>query len=167
MAAAISIAAPTPVGQGGPGSVPLGTLPFAAVSELRLVAGMSDELYARLRPYVTVYTQSMTIDPASARRETLLAVPGLSPAEIDRYLAARAVIADEPGEVVTQPLSAGRSFLAGNHLRAATITATATEENGVTFAREAVVAITPGGAEPYGILQWTHPPDAEAPEPRD
>lgn len=47
---------------------------FQSVDELRLVLGMSPQLFKRIRPALTVYTKRAAIDPALAPRETLLAL---------------------------------------------------------------------------------------------
>lgn len=47
--------------------------PFQSVEELRLLLGMTDELFARLRPLATVYSQTGGIDPAFADARLLAA----------------------------------------------------------------------------------------------
>lgn len=62
--------------------------PFESVDELQQVLGMTPELYARVRPYLTVYTASAPRpDFASAPVLTALA---LDPSEVQRFLAERA-----------------------------------------------------------------------------
>ena len=62
--------------------------PFAVESELLHVPGMTEDLYARVRPYVTVRTGARGIDPARAARPVLAALPGITAREIEALLAA-------------------------------------------------------------------------------
>jgi general secretion pathway protein K len=154
-------AAFVPRGQRGNVAFALGNQAFAAVSEVRLIDGVTDDIYARMRPFVTVYTQSATINPRTAPRTVLLAVPGVMEQQADLYLTARAASVsdgdtdDEAGQA-TPALPGGGAYFSVNPLRAATILATATDESGVAFTREAVVTISPNTPlHPYRVLQWT------------
>jgi general secretion pathway protein K len=63
--------------------------PFLAVEELLLVPGMAPGLYRRLLPLVTINSGQAGVNPASARREVLMALPGADPALVDAYLEER------------------------------------------------------------------------------
>lgn len=62
--------------------------PFESVDELQQVLGMTPELFARVRPYLTVYTASAT-RPDFASAPVLLAL-ALDPTEVQRFLTERA-----------------------------------------------------------------------------
>lgn len=125
---------------------------FADISELRLLPGVSRDAYERLRPYVTVYSQRPTINPLTASRTTLLAVPGISPQDVEFYLQAR----DQTASSIEKPaLSGVDRYVQVAPLRVVTITARAVTAAGAVFTRQAVVSISgnlPSG--PYQILSW-------------
>jgi general secretion pathway protein K len=62
--------------------------PFATESEFVNVLGMTQRLYERVRPYVTVRTGATGIDPTRAARPVLEALPGITAPEIEALLAA-------------------------------------------------------------------------------
>ncbi len=64
--------------------------PFQSVDEVKLVLTMTEAVYARIAPALTVYTGRPNLDPEVAPREALLAQPGAEPARIDAALKARA-----------------------------------------------------------------------------
>lgn len=53
--------------------------PLRHLEELRSVLGMTDALFERLRPHVTVFTNADGLDPLRASRAALLALPGMTP----------------------------------------------------------------------------------------
>ena len=53
--------------------------PLVSEVELLGVLGMSEALYRRLRPFVTVYSGAEGIDPTRASLDVLRAVPGMTP----------------------------------------------------------------------------------------
>lgn len=63
--------------------------PFATIEELRLVLGVTDDLYRRIAPAITVHSQQPGLNAAAAKREALLAIPGATPDIVESYLARR------------------------------------------------------------------------------
>ena len=63
--------------------------PFDSVDELRQVMGVTPQIYARIAPLFTVYSNSPGIDPAVAPRAVLLALPQFDAATVDDLMAAR------------------------------------------------------------------------------
>jgi general secretion pathway protein K len=57
------------------------------VTQLRRMEGMTPALYRRIAPYVTVYGRDGRISPFHAPRAVLAALPGLTEADVDRFLA--------------------------------------------------------------------------------
>ncbi|HUZ75076.1 MAG TPA: hypothetical protein VMU87_18990 [Stellaceae bacterium] len=137
-----------------PGGVNRSVLPFATASELRLFTAISRADYERIRPYVTVYSQAPTVNPLTAPRAVLLAVPGVSAQQVDFLIAARAAASvGQPADIPR--LSGVDRYVAPRDIPAATITATATTKAGASFAREAIVSLslaTP--LQPFRIEQW-------------
>lgn len=66
-----------------------GNRPFERLSELRRVLGMSDALYARLAPALTLLSNKAEINPLLAPPEVLRALPGLSEERIEQFIGER------------------------------------------------------------------------------
>jgi general secretion pathway protein K len=142
-------------------------LPFATVSELRVAASMPQWVYDRLRPFVTVYTDSERVNLVTAPEAVLLALPGIRPTEVHTYVAARSALAAGQSDQALPQVSGANKYSENGELRAATITATATSVSGAVFSREAVFALSLERARnPYTLLQWTQAPEIEQPPPR-
>jgi general secretion pathway protein K len=118
----------------------LARLAFSDISELRLIPGISAALYDQLAPYVTVYSQSPMLNRQTASRVALLAIPNVTAADIDALIASRGV----PETVAPAQLSALTRYTQIANLQAATIVAKARLPGGISFTREAVIAIAPG-----------------------
>jgi general secretion pathway protein K len=137
-------------------------LPFAMVGELRLVAHLSPAVYDRVRPFLTVYTNSSRINLLTAPAPVLLALPGIRPDEIGAYIAARAALTVGQSNQELPQVSGINKFAENGELRAATIIATATTPDGAVFAREAVFALAlERPRNPYTLLQWGQAPNIE------
>jgi general secretion pathway protein K len=134
--------------------------PFADESELRLIPGVTRATYERLRPFVTVYSMSPTVNPITATREVLLGIPGINPQEVGFFLASRDQAATS---VEKPPLSGVDRYIRVTDLGTATIVAAATTTSGAAFTREAVAMISSNLAvQPYRILRWRQPLDSPA-----
>jgi len=126
---------------------------FQTVDELKLVLGMTPEIFSRIRPALTVYTRQPMIDQAVAPREALLALYANDAQKVDAVIAARSGngtpmegvnVASLPGVIdPTVPL-AGRAFA---------ITA-ATYIDGRKFVRTAIVEFTDDDQRPYLTMAW-------------
>ena len=71
--------------------------PFEAVEELRQVIGMTAELYRLVAPALTVYSRRRGIDPDSAPRAVLLALPGAQTVEVSALLDTRNQLSQDSG----------------------------------------------------------------------
>jgi general secretion pathway protein K len=120
---------------------------FRSVDELRQVARIDRATFERLRPYVTVYGQSPTVNLDTAARPVLLAVSNADPSVVDAFLAVRGTAAAS-----TTSLAGGDLGVGG--LRAVTIIADAVTPGGARFVRTAVVALTGEASQPYQYLEW-------------
>ena len=126
--------------------------PFDDPSELLLLPGITAQSYRRIAPYLTVFSQSGTLNPATASREALLAVPGISVQEVEFYLARRGRGADELHKVA---LSDVGPYVQPAEVRAVTVVAKATTGAGATFIRQAVVLLEPEiETRPYRVVRW-------------
>ena len=63
--------------------------PFQTLEELKLVIGMTPQLFDALAPALTVYTQTPWVDPTVAPPEVLRALPGMDENSVDGLLRAR------------------------------------------------------------------------------
>lgn len=120
---------------------------FRSVEELRQMAEIDRAVFERLRPYVTVYSQSSGVNLETAPRPVLLAVSGATPDVVDAFLASRGAAG------TTQPPLPGGD-VAGAGLRAATIKAEGISPGGARFIRVAVVAFTGDPSRPFHYLEW-------------
>jgi general secretion pathway protein K len=101
---------------------------------------------------VTVQSGSARIDPQTAPREVLLALPGVSPQEVGFLLAARAA-SRAPGAALPT-LSGVERYVAPGNLHAVAIEARAVAGSGARFVREAVVVLTGTPLHPFRYAEW-------------
>ena len=121
--------------------------PFQTIDELKLVMGMTPNLFGRVEPAITIYSGRDSVNVQTAPREALLALPDMDADKVDALLELRAGNRDSGSAV---PASAVADARGG---RAFTIRAElATGET--DFVREAVVRFTENAAQPYWILSW-------------
>jgi len=64
--------------------------PFQSIDELRLVDGMSPEVYDQIAPGITVYSRQKAIDPNTAPLVALMTLPGLDREKAIDVIAGRA-----------------------------------------------------------------------------
>ena len=138
---------------------------FLSIDELGQVLGMSEELFERLRPAVTIYTGAPTIDPMTAPKLALLAVPGLEPGNIDAFLSERDRQLDGGGasrarntEELLRILTRSGRHLALSKAGVFTILAEGRTSDGVTALRQAVVRVDRDKARPHRFLAWMDTP---------
>jgi general secretion pathway protein K len=131
------------------------------VTELRQMEGMPLALYRKIAPHLTVYSHDGRINPFHAPRAVLAALPGLSEADIDRFLAS---MPREGGEERPIPGSLGKAgaFLA-NKDGPAYIVSVAVGKPGRTslLARQFVIAPGLDAGAPYRLLA-TRPLSADS-----
>ena len=130
--------------------------PFDRVAALKRLPGVSDDLYSRVSPALTVLSGSTGIDPRHAPRHALLAVPGFDPAIVDSIIADRAV-ATWSARTSRRPLLSAavwRRFLTESTGRVFRVRASVRTKAGSAFLREAAVEFTDFPERPYAILDW-------------
>jgi general secretion pathway protein K len=88
---------------------------FADVSELRLVRGVSEEIYGRLAPYVTVLDSPTPINVNTAPPEILMSLgPGIDRSTAEMLIAAREVQPfQDLDALMRHPLLIGRAVVPG------------------------------------------------------
>lgn len=127
--------------------------PFTMLNELLLVAGMSAEVYERLRPHVTVHTGSAGVDPQRASPTVLAAIPGMTPEMVETLLALDPD--EDPYEAIDEAAlyDLEEYFTFSNDIMF-TIRAEAESEGGGVFVREAVIEAAGDQDEPFAIHSW-------------
>lgn len=136
--------------------------PFETVGELSRVLGMTPEIFAAVAPSLTVFSRQPGINPATASRAVLLALPAATPETVDAYLITREEARRAKLPTPSYPPATG--FGAGA-VPVWRIAAEATLPDGVTFVREAVLRPTVNPRNPTTILAWTQAPRLPAPPP--
>ena len=132
---------------------------FDSVQELGTVQGLGRAEFERIRPFLTVYSQNGSVNPLTAPREVLEAVPGIDPAEVQALLAAQTA-SDNTARFALPPIPPNlAAYIGQTGNGAATVTATAVTAGGISFTREAVVGMTNTPLQPYQILEWRQPID--------
>ena len=122
---------------------------FQSVDELKLVMGVTPEIFARIEAAVTVYSGRPRFDPQVAPREALLALPTMDAAQAAALMAARSQ---------TGPGGAGLPGGFGDPLtalkgRAFTIVAQFQATDRVVR-RKAAIRISGNPYQPYWVLNW-------------
>ncbi len=130
--------------------------PFQAVEELQLVLGMTRDLYRLAAPALTVHSGRPDIDPATAPRVVLMALPGIDAAEVEALLDARAdgdeaALAIMMADMVRFPGVGFRGLTADG---ATTLRAEARRAGGAVFVREAVARLGSDLSETVQFLAW-------------
>ena len=125
--------------------------PFETVGEVSRVLGLPGALFARIAPSLTVYSKVRGVNPATAGRDVLLAMPNATPELVDAFLAARADALASKLAMPPFPPAAGFASGAASTWR---IRATAALGDGVTFVREAVVRPSADMRRPLIVLAW-------------
>lgn len=125
--------------------------PFQTIEELRLVRGMTPELFRRIEPMITIYSRQAGINLATASRAVLMSIPEISAAQVDAYVAAReaARLALQP----PPPFPPGQAFAAVPNLVGIQIISEATLGD-ARFERFAIVRVTRDPRRPYAFLSW-------------
>jgi general secretion pathway protein K len=139
---------------------PPANAPLETIGEVSRVLGMTPSIYARIIGSVTVYSRQPGINPLTASREVLLALPNADPAVVDAYIAQReSAIA---GGVPPPPYPGAAGFTAGA-IQTWRIRAEARTSDGVTFVRETVARPSPDPARPLVVLAWLEGASTPAP----
>ncbi len=124
---------------------------FESVGELQRVLGMTPGLMARIVDSLTTYTRQRGVNLATAPRSVLLAVPGVTPEQVDTFINdRREALANQ---LPVPPFPAARA-LASGATPAWRIHTEAVSPDGVTFARDAVVRPQSDPQKRMVVLLW-------------
>lgn len=141
---------------------PTGT--FTVKRELLDLPGVDREVYARLEAATTVHARQRGIDPLSAARDVLLALPGATEALIDEFIAERDMILSEGHDRGDEAYLFGRlrarlpsaqTLLALRRPAVFSVSALARLPNGVERTRIATVSLRRTPERQFSILHWS------------
>ena len=125
--------------------------PFQSVDELKLVAGVTPQLFARVEPALTVYSKKASIDEEVAPREALLALPGMDTRKVDEILARRV---NPAGSLTINETPQGVLTLAAPpNGRVFSIHAEVLDTKR-HIAQDVVIELTGDPTRPYLVLGW-------------
>lgn len=131
---------------------------FVAPEQLAQVPGFDERLYELMADHVTVATRASAVDPLTAGRPVLLAIPGATPMQVDTFLASRArwhgVAAVDTG----LGLAGALPFVTTSPAREFTISATAITAARARHRADLLVRMTEIAARPYEVLSARAPP---------
>jgi general secretion pathway protein K len=119
-----------------------------------MVLGVTRELFSRLKEIMTVYSGQARIDPATASREVLLAIPGIDPGQVDNFIEARAASLAAAMPVPTHLLGGVENYLANVPNAVYRIVAEGHSPGAVVSRKAAVVRLIRNRQQPYSILAW-------------
>ena len=136
--------------------------PFQSVGELARVLGVTPGLAARLAESLTVYSRQPGINPLTASRDVLLAIPNVTPEAVDAYIALRK---DAIANKLTVPAFPQAQGFAAGAAPVWRIRAEATMPDGVTFVRDAVLRPSLDPRRPVIALLWQEGPRTPPPPP--
>ena len=130
-----------------------GNRPFLMIEEVLQVLGMPWELFKKIEPGLTVFSESGTPDPAYAPLEALLAIPDMTLEDALNFIEERQSQDATTGVGATLPN--GQVAMARGRGLTYSVLAKATLPNGVWDQVEATIRL--GGSStglPYKILRW-------------
>jgi general secretion pathway protein K len=133
--------------------------PFNSIGELARVLGVTPGLVERIADSLTIYSRQPGINPLTASREVLRAIPNVTPEVVDAYIAQR----KDALANVCSAIPAGAGFAAG--ATGVGIWAEATMPDGVTFVREAVLRPSIDPRRPMIALLWQEGARTPPPKP--
>jgi len=130
-----------------------GNRSFVMIEELLQVLGMPWDLYKKMEPGLTVYSQAGQPDPAYAPVEALLALPDMTEQDALNFVTDRQ--SEESLNGVGAVLPGGQVAMARGRGLTYSILAKATLPNGIWDQVEATIRLG-GGADglPYRVLRW-------------
>ena len=137
---------------------------FESTGELARVLGVTPALMSRIGRALTVYSRQRGINPATATRDALLAVPGITAEQVDAFITSRTEAL--ANQLPVPPLPIAQAFTAGVapvwriHVEATTV-------DGVTFARDAVMRPQNDPRQAAVVLLWQEGSRQERPSATD
>ncbi len=130
--------------------------PFSDLRQLQLIPGMAPAWVAAIEPLATVFGGE-TVNPLTAPRGVIAALPGVEKAQVDAFLKARRSFPADVDRLVRM-VGAAQQYLAVKPQRVATVELMAELANGYAVAARSVIVVLPQDSQPYRVLVWTPVP---------
>jgi hypothetical protein len=134
----------------------LATTHEQALSNIGQIAGMRAQWLAAIAPLTTIYG-SETVNPLTASRGVIAALPGVDANRLEAFLAERRVAPPDANRLA-QMLGPAQTYVSDKPQRIAAVelraTLTESRSNNIAGAR-AVIAVLPQDSEPYRVLMFT------------
>lgn len=134
----------------------LATTHEQALSNIGQIAGMRAQWLAAIAPLTTIYG-SETVNPLTAPRGVIAALPGVDANRLEAFLAERRVAPPDANRLA-QMLGPAQTYVSDKPQRIAAVelraTLTESRSNNIAGAR-AVIAVLPQDSEPYRVLMFT------------
>jgi len=125
--------------------------PFQRVDELKLVMGVTADLFLKVAPALTVYSHQPTIELMTAPREVLLAVSLPNGESVDQFIAKRAGTESAASSGTPNANPAAAIDLTD---RPCSIRVEVPLTTGGVYRREAVIRFTDDPQQPFLIQNW-------------
>jgi general secretion pathway protein K len=130
--------------------------PFSDVRQLLLIPGMAPQWVAAVEPLTTVFGGE-TINPLTAPRGVIAALPGVSKDQVEAFLRTRSNSASDVDRL-TRTIGAAQQYLAVKPPRVASVELMAELVDGYAVAARSVIVVLPQDSQPYRVLVWTPVP---------
>ena len=137
---------------------PVATTHEQALANIGQIAGMRAQWLAALAPLTTIYG-SETVNPLTAPRGVIAALPGVDGGRLEGFLAERRNPSTDATRLA-QMLGPAQAYVAAKPHRVAGVDLIAAMKEGPGAAARAVIAVLPQDSEPYRVLIFTPMPVA-------
>jgi len=129
-----------------------------ALAVMGRIVGMRPQWLAAIAPLTTIYG-SETVNPLTAPRGVIAALPGIDAARLEAFLAERRAASSDASRL-SQMLGPAQRYVTVKPQRVAAVDLTAAVTEGQVAAARAVIAVLPQDSEPYRVLVFTPLPAA-------
>lgn len=155
----------------------VGNALFLTPDEIQRVPGITTALWNRVAPVVTIYSRRPGINPSTAPRLAMIAIPGIDETIADEIIVAREETVNDPtlgpsvGAVNLASLipASARRYTTGGKTNVFVIRSRATLTGGGEYAQQAVIELALRSTPPWRIHAWrpgeTSRQDASGPSP--
>ena len=130
------------------------TAKFESLGELRQALEIPADQFRRIEPYLTVYSGEAGVNPSTAPRDVLLALPNVDADQVRFLLEARTLRHQSEYRAPLPKLSNVERWLSEASGPVYTIRAEATVGDDTSFVREAVAWLGRESRVPYRYLDW-------------
>jgi len=140
-----------------PPPAPVPTTHEQALAGIGRIAGMRAQWLAAIAPLTTIYG-SDTVNPLTAPRGVIAALPGVDAAKLEAFLAERRAAPSDDASRLSQMLGPAQRFVMVKPQRVAAVDLIATMAEGPGAAARAVITVLPQDSDPYRVLVFTPMP---------